>query len=94
MSLVGNYIGRHSVLWDQDLDSGVMTRSEQQYDDYYTANLSYSYDAGEWGRIRVGANNVTDEDPVMDPTQVVPATMNLYDYTGRVFFVEYRKTFD
>lgn len=94
VSLVGSYIGRHSTDEDQDIDSGVMTRSEQQYDDYYTANLSYSYDAGDWGQIRVGANNVTDEDPVLDPTQGVPSTLNLYDYTGRVVFAEYRKTFD
>jgi hypothetical protein len=37
---------------------------------------------------------VTDEDPVLDPTQGVPATLNLYDYIGRLVFVEYRKTFD
>jgi iron complex outermembrane receptor protein len=94
VSLVGSYIGRHSTDDDQDIDSGVMTRSEQEYDDYITANLSYGYDAGAWGRVRIGANNVTDEDPVLDPTQGVPATLNLYDYTGRAVFFEYRNTFD
>ena len=30
----------------------------------------------------------------MNPIWNAPATMNLYDYVGRVIFVEYRKTFD
>ena len=44
--------------------------------------------------VRIGAKNVTDDDPVPDPTQGVPATLGLYDRTGCVDFVEYRKTFD
>ncbi len=94
VSLVGSYIGRHSTDEDQDIDSGVMARSELQFDDHVSANLFYGYDAGDWGQIRIGANNVTDEDPVLHPTEKFAATVNLYDKTGRVIFVEYRNAFD
>jgi iron complex outermembrane receptor protein len=94
VSLVGTYIGRHATDEEQDFATGVLSASDLLYDSYTMANLSYGYDAGRLGYIRVGANNVTDEDPVLDPTQGVPATLNLYDYIGRLVFVEYRKTFD
>ena len=94
VSLVGNYVGRHSTDEDQDFSTGVINRSEQEYDSHVTANLAYRYDAGDFGQIRIGANNVTDEDPALDPTQGVPATMSLYDFVGRVIFVEYRNSFD
>jgi iron complex outermembrane receptor protein len=94
VSLVANYIGRHAAEQDQDYATGVLTASAEQYDAYVAGNLAYAYNAGDWGRIRIGANNVTDEDPIMNPIWNAPATMSLYDYVGRVVFVEYRKTFD
>ena len=94
VNLVANYIGKHATDSEQDYATGVLTPSEEQYDSWTSANLSYVYDAGDFGVVRIGANNVTDEDPVLDPTQGVPATMSLYDYVGRVIFVEYSKTFD
>jgi hypothetical protein len=45
-----------------------------------------------WGKF--GANNVTNKDPLLDPIWAAPATSHLYDYTGRVVFVDYRKSFD
>ncbi|MGI9260144.1 MAG: TonB-dependent receptor plug domain-containing protein [Gammaproteobacteria bacterium] len=94
VSLVASYIGPHSTDEERDFYTGVMTRSETEYDSYVIGNLSYGYDAGSWGDIRIGANNVTDEDPVFDPTRNVAATISLYDYVGRVVFVEYRNTFN
>ena len=94
VSLVANYIGRHAAEEQQDYATGVLTASEEQYDAYIAGNLAYAYNAGDWGRFRFGANNVTDEDPIINPIWNAPATMNLYDYVGRVIFVEYRKTID
>ena len=85
---------RHAAEQDQDYATGVLTASEEQYDAYVAGNLAYAYDAGDWGRIRIGANNVTDEDSVLNPIWDGPATITLYDYVGRVVFVEYSKTFD
>ena len=93
VSAVANYIGGHSTDSERDNDTGVLSRSEQEYDSYVIANLSYAFDAGRWGFFRLGANNVFDEDPALDPTQGLPATMSLYDYVGRVIFLEYRNTF-
>ena len=94
VSLVASYIGKHAVESEQDPVTGVLNVLDEEWDSWTTANLSYAYDAGDFGRIRVGANNLTDEDPVLDPTQGLPGSLSLYDYTGRVVFVEYRKTFD
>jgi len=94
IDLVVNYVGPHAALETQDGISGVIIPGDLEYDSWTTVNLTYSFDAGDWGRIRFGANNVTDEDPVLNPSQDAPATSKLYDYTGRVIFVEYRKTFD
>jgi iron complex outermembrane receptor protein len=94
VNLVASYIGQHAVDAEQDYETGVLTVLDDQWDSWVTANLSYAFDAGDFGRFRVGANNVTDEDPPLDPTQGLPGSLNLYDYTGRVVFVEYRKSFD
>jgi iron complex outermembrane receptor protein len=94
VNLVASYIGRHAVDEEQDPATGVIYTLDEQWDSWITANLSYAYDAGDFGRIRLGANNVTDEDPPLDPTQGVPGTLYLYDYVGRVVFVEYSKAFD
>jgi iron complex outermembrane receptor protein len=94
VDLVMNYIGPHAASEDQDYATGVLTAGEEDYSSWTTANLSYAFDAGDWGRIRIGANNITNRDPVLDPTTDVPATSYLYDYTGRVIFLDYRKSFD
>jgi iron complex outermembrane receptor protein len=94
VSLVANYIGKHAVDAEQDPVTGEINVLDEEWDSWVTANLSYAYDAGDFGRIRIGANNVTDEDPVLDPTKGLFGSLGLYDYTGRVIFVEYRKSFD
>ncbi len=94
VSLVASYIGRHSVEEFQDPATGSLSPSEEEWDSWTTFNLSYLYDAAEWGVVRLGANNLTDEDPPLDPTQGLPGSLSLYDFGGRVLFVEYRKTFD
>ncbi len=38
-------------------------------DDYTTVNASAAYDFGDWGRVRVGVNNLFAEQPPEDPTQ-------------------------
>ena len=93
-SVVLNYIGEHAVDEDRDFQTGVIVPAEEMYDPWISASLAYRYDAGNLGQIRVGANNVFDEDPALDPRFDVPAAATLYDWTGRVIFVEYRNTFD
>jgi iron complex outermembrane receptor protein len=95
VDLIINYIGEHSEEDNVDGVTGVLSTSSAKLDSWTTANLAYRYDAGEWGRIKIGANNVTDEDPVLDKDGKYHRDhYSLYDSLGRVFYVEYRKTFE
>jgi iron complex outermembrane receptor protein len=94
VDLIVNYMGEHS---EEDFvdDSGVLTTSAVKLDSWTTMNLALRYDAGEWGRLKLGANNLTDEDPVLDKEgKYADEFPNMYDSLGRVIFVEYRKTFE
>ena len=95
VDLVFNYIGPHGALDSVDEDTGVLTTSSEDLDSWTTANLAIRYDMGAFGRIKVGANNVTGEDPVMDAFDLYARDhYDLYDPLGRVYYMEYRKTFD
>ena len=95
VDLVVNYIGPHSEEDIVDPDTGVLTTSSQDLDSWTTANLAFRYDFGDFGRIKLGANNVTGEDPVLDKDQLYARDhYDLYDPLGRVYYLEYRKTFD
>ncbi len=92
---MANYTGRYAAESnDLDLDTGVITPSDEKYDAWITGSLSYGYDAGKWGQIRVGANNIANEDPVINPLFDFSGTSNLYDKLGRVIFMEYSKRFN
>ena len=94
VNLVVNYIGDHSEQ-DEVADDGSLTTSSAKLDDWTTANLAYSYNAGEWGMIKIGANNVTNEDPVMDfEGKYARDHYDLYDPLGRVWYFEYRKSWE
>jgi len=94
VDLVINYIGEHS---EEDFveDDGSLSTSDQNLDSWTTANMAYRFDAGQWGQLRVGANNITNEEPVLDMEgKYSDGFPNLYDALGRVWYVEYRKTFE
>jgi iron complex outermembrane receptor protein len=72
----------HSLAWNIDYipstssyetpasdSSGNLTGSlttNDSNDSFMTHNLTYSYDAGAYGKYTLGARNITDEDPVFD----------------------------
>jgi len=94
IDLIINYIGEHSES-DSVAADGSLSTSPEQLDSWTTGNLAYRYDAGDWGRFKIGANNFTDEDPVMDKFNKYDRNhYDLYDSLGRVYYVEYRKTFE
>jgi len=94
VDLIINYIGEHSES-DSVADDGSLSTSPEQLESWTTGNLAYRYDAGDWGRFKIGANNFTDEDPVMDKFNKYDRNhYDLYDSLGRVYYVEYRKTFE
>ena len=89
-----DYIGPHSEEDNVDEDTGILTTSSVDLDSWTIANLSFRYDAGNFGLFRIGANNITDEDPVLDKDgKYARAHYNLYNSLGRVYFVEYKVGF-
>ena len=92
--LIVDYVGPHSEEDNVDTQTGVLTTSKNNLDSWTTANISFYWDAGRYGLVRVGANNVTDEDPVLDiEGKYADGFQNLYDAIGRVYFVEYKLSF-
>ncbi len=64
--------------------------SDEKVDTWTTLNASYTYDAGDYGKVTFGATNLTDEDPVLDLDGKYPRDFyDLYDNTGRVIYTEY-----
>ena len=95
VDLILNYIGPHSEEDNVDAVTGALTTSDIDLDSWTTANMSYRFDAGEWGRFKIGANNITDEDPVLDKDGKYDRDhYAMYDSLGRVWYMEYRKTFE
>lgn len=89
-----DYIGPFSEEDNVDRATGALTTSSNDLDSWTTMNLSYGYDAGKWGQIKVGANNITNEDPVLDiEGKYSDGFPDLYDAIGRVVYVEYKKRF-
>jgi len=95
VDLIVNYIGPHSEEDNVDEVTGVLSTSNTDLDSWTTANIAFRYDAGEFGQIKLGANNVTDEDPVLDKDGLYDRDFyDLYDSLGRVYYIEYRKAWD
>lgn len=90
---VVDYIGSYSDDQDVDVQSGELTKSPNNLDSWTIMNLAYRFDAGRFGRLKIGANNLTNEDPVLDKDGKY-SNSYLYDAIGRVLYVEYRKAFD
>ena len=90
---VVNYIGPHSEMDSVDEDTGVLSTSNVDLDSWTTMNMAYRYDAGDFGQVKIGANNITDEDPVMDfEGKYARDHYDLYDSLGRVYYIEFKKT--
>jgi iron complex outermembrane receptor protein len=94
VSFVTDYIGEHSeadfIVVSPGGDASLET-SDKNLDSWTTFNLSYSFDAEKWGVIKIGARNLTDEDPVLDKSGKYDRDLyDLYDATGRVIYAEYK----
>lgn len=93
VDLTIDYIGPHDEFTDVT-DDGTLVKSGEDLDDWTTMNLSYRLDTDSYGSIKVGARNLTNEDPVLDLNgDYTTDHYSLYDNTGRVWYVEYTKSF-
>jgi iron complex outermembrane receptor protein len=94
MDLIANYIGPHSAQDNLNPDTFALEKDGPDLDSWTTFDLAFRWNGGAWGQFKVGANNVTDEDPVLDiQGKYADGFPNLYDAIGRVYFVEWRKEF-
>ena len=95
VDLVVNFIGEHSEQDSVDQTTGGLTTSSEKLDSWTTANMAYRFDAGDWGQLKIGANNITNEEPVMDfEGKFARDHYDLYDPLGRVWYLEFRKHFE
>ena len=95
VDLVVDYIGSFSEEDFVDGTTGALTTSDKDLDSWTTGNISAFYDAGRFGLFRIGANNFTDEDPVLDKDgKYSDGFPNFYNALGRVYFLEYKIMFD
>lgn len=81
-----------SVNWDYIGSSSARIGTET-YDSWSLFNVQAGYNFGTYGTVAVGANNVFDEDPLLDPIVGAPVDEYTYDQTGRVIFIRYEKEF-
>jgi iron complex outermembrane receptor protein len=96
--------GPHALTWNMDYKAStfedelpVIVEGQTPYlepqgnlDSFLIHNLTYSYDAGDWGRYGVAIRNVTEEEPILDSLGTYPpGHFNLYSqgHIGRVVSV-------
>jgi iron complex outermembrane receptor protein len=82
---MGNWAAAFSADYIGESESG---SGEVKWDSYKTYNLNASYDLSDWGSVTVGANNLTNEDPLLD---AFGSQADEYQYSiiGRVIYMQY-----
>ena len=65
---------------------------DEKYDSWHTLSASIAYNLDSMGIIKVGATNLTDEDPLLDESGLM-ASEDQYPLTGRVIYVDYTLEF-
>ncbi|AQQ66903.1 hypothetical protein Mag101_04060 [Microbulbifer agarilyticus] len=93
VDLTVDYIAAHDE-FTSVTDAGTLEKSGADLDSWTTMNLSYRLDTEAYGAIKVGARNLTNEDPVMDKDgKYARDHYDLYDATGRMVYAEYSMSF-
>jgi iron complex outermembrane receptor protein len=82
---MGNWGANISTSYIGESESG---SGEVQWDSWKEHNLNVSYDFSEYGELTVGANNLTNEDPLLDASGS-QADEYQYPILGRVVYVDY-----
>ena len=76
-----------NLAWDFIGESESST-TDTEYDSWDVLNASVGYNFDSWGTLTFGANNVTDEDPLLD-AQGVMVDEYQYPLVGRVLYLRY-----
>jgi iron complex outermembrane receptor protein len=93
-----SFVGRYNfdqfqvnLGWDR-IGESESSVSDDKYDAWDIINASVAYDMNEWGVITLGANNLLDEDPLLDDFGS-PVDEYQYSQVGRVTYVRYNIEF-
>ena len=80
-----------NLAWDY-IGESESRSSDDKYDSWDMWNASVGYNLGSWGQITIGANNLTDEDPLLND---FGTEVDEYQYpkVGRVYYAEYTLEF-
>lgn len=93
VDVIVDYIGASSqqdFIAFNESGSAYLDTSNKDLKRWTTLNASYTFDADGWGKVKLGATNLTDEDPVFDRNGLYEEPhYDLYDNTGRVVYLEY-----
>ncbi|MCL1042188.1 TonB-dependent receptor [Shewanella marisflavi] len=93
--------GDHRVSWNMNYTDSTYESSrsvgdtivpEGELDSWLIHNISYTYNAGAYGAIMVGVNNLTDEDPVLSSDGKFE-NPDLYNNFGREYRASYTLKF-
>ena len=76
-----------NLAWDY-IGESESRSSDDKYDSWDQLNASVGYNFGSWGQLTIGANNLTDEDPLLND---FGTEVDEYQYpkVGRVYYAEY-----
>ena len=82
---MGNWSAAFSADYIGESES---SSGEVKWDSYKTYNLNASYDLSDYGSVTIGANNLTNEDPLLD---AFGSQADEYQYSilGRVIYMSY-----
>jgi iron complex outermembrane receptor protein len=82
---MGNWGANFSTSYIGESESG---SGEVKWDSWKEHNLNVSYNFNELGEITLGANNLTNEDPLLDASGSM-ADEYQYPILGRVIYLDY-----
>jgi iron complex outermembrane receptor protein len=82
---MGNWGANVSTSYIGESESG---SGEVQWDSWKEHNLNVSYDFNEYGAVTIGANNLLNEDPLLDASGS-QADQYQYPILGRVVYLQY-----
>ena len=82
---MGNWGANISTSYIGESESG---SGEVKWDSWKEHNLNVSYDFNEYGAVTIGANNLTNEDPLLDASGSM-ADEYQYPILGRVVYLQY-----
>ena len=86
-------IGDNAFSWNMNYTSSTNEDKEEgKLDSWLIHNISYSYDIGSYGKVLLGVNNLTDEDPVLSSSGSYD-NPELYNNYGREYRASYTLKF-